>query len=192
MEEYIEQANQLKAEADRLLDNSGIIAILSKFGKVHITGSYAYNLMTWRDIDLCLEIKNIRTDILFDIGKEISKIPEVGSMYFRNEFVLKTDGNPLAMFWCIDFYFQNGIKWKIDVLISNSKEVTRVMKIGTNLLKKIDDTKRKTILKIKSALSKSPEYRRTFGSKDIYKAVIEDNISTIDEWYEWLKKKKSS
>ncbi len=44
--------NQLKNFAENLLISTNIFKILSKFGEVHVVGSYAFDLMTEPDIDL--------------------------------------------------------------------------------------------------------------------------------------------
>ena len=44
--------SNLKKSAENLLKSTNILDILSKFGEVHIVGSYAFDLMTESDIDL--------------------------------------------------------------------------------------------------------------------------------------------
>ncbi|MFA4955310.1 MAG: nucleotidyltransferase domain-containing protein [Patescibacteria group bacterium] len=52
------KAAAYKKEASALLKKSELIELLSRFGKIHFTGSYAYNLMLNPDIDIYLETKN--------------------------------------------------------------------------------------------------------------------------------------
>ena len=52
------KAAAYKKEASALLKKSELIELLSRFGKIHFTGSYAYDLMLNPDIDIYLETKD--------------------------------------------------------------------------------------------------------------------------------------
>jgi len=186
--EPLANAERLKKEADMLLLKTEVLNLLSEYGGVQLTGSYKYNLMTWPDIDICLEIKSLKREMVFEIGQRLSAIPNVGTMYFRDEFVLRTAGNPLAMFWCVEI-FEGPTKWKIDVLISNPEEVKRVISIGENIFRNLNEENRRTILEIKSQLSSSPDYRIKFRSTDIYDAVLQHGVKNLEEWNEWISKR---
>jgi hypothetical protein len=187
----VKQAAELKAAASQLLDEMHIITLLERYGQVETTGSYKFGVMTWRDIDLCVAVPEPTTLLLFDMGKEIAGLPHVGSMYFRNEYVLRTPGNPVAMFWTVDVFPPGGKKWKLDVLVATHGEVRRVLAIGEELLHGIDDAKRASILAIKSVLGKSTGYRVSFRSTDIYEAVMKDGVVDLRGWKSWWKRKKS-
>ncbi|MBN1472917.1 MAG: hypothetical protein JW925_14175 [Syntrophaceae bacterium] len=153
------------------------------------TGSYSYNLLTWRDIDVCLILKNDPTPkIMFEIGTELSKINNIATMYYRNEYILETKGNPKGMFWCIEIMFNNQL-WKVDVLVSTKIVCDEVVKPGLDIISKLTPQKRETILEIKDILSQDKNYRKEFRSTDIYEAVLKNKVSTLDEWKTWWNKK---
>jgi len=185
MTEYILQAGLLKEEASKLLEDLNIVEVLSHHGDVHLTGSYQYDLMTKRDIDICVGIEDPSVDVAFAMGKEMSMLAWVGSMYFRNEYVLKTPGNPLAMFWCVDIVPPGAGKWKVDVLLSSPAEVNRVLSAGERLLRGLDEEKRECILRIKAPLSATKEYGVTFRSTDIYEAVMKGGVKDLAAWTSW-------
>ena len=180
-------ASSLRKEADQVLQETGLLALLERYGTVSTTGSYSYDLMTWRDIDLCLALPTIETRSIFDLGREIAVLPGVGSMYYRNEFIMETPGNPRAVFWCVDFYLSSEIKWKVDILISTSEEVARVLQPGQGLKARLNHQKREAILQIKSVLCQRDCYRQEYGSRDVYDAVMEHEVKTIEEWDNWWK-----
>ncbi|MFC1572200.1 hypothetical protein ACFL6M_01250 [Candidatus Eisenbacteria bacterium] len=181
-------AHRLKAEADALLETTGLMAILANYGEVYPTGSYLYDLMTWRDLDLCVATEAPDVASAFRLGAEIAANPLVGAMYFRNEFVLKTEGNPEAMFLCVEYFPPKGGKWKVDILISTPDVVDRVLQPGRDLLARITAETRRAILQIKSALTTRPEYRREYGSREIYRAVLDDGVRNLEQWKMWLEK----
>lgn len=48
----------LKQSAERLLESTNILSILSSFGEVHVVGSFAFDLMTEPDIDIVVLTDN--------------------------------------------------------------------------------------------------------------------------------------
>jgi hypothetical protein len=189
MEKFLKESDALKKEADALLEKTGIVKILSRFGTPSVTGSYSYDLLTWRDIDICLTVKKPDARTAVRIGMLLAILPGVATMYFRNELVLKTEGNPKALFWCIEFISGKNI-WKIDILISDQAVVNRVLSPGKRLKKELTPEKRRDILRIKSVLSKHKQYRRQFRSTDIYNAVIQHGIRSLRAWRNWRIKSK--
>ena len=178
-------ASRLRQEADALLDGARLFETLRAYGEVHATGSYLYDLMTWRDIDLCVGTLDLDMSTVFRLGLALASTPHVGSMYYRNEFIMNTPGNPQAMFWCIDFYPPNSQQWKVDILLAKPAEVERVLDYGRRLQQHLTSPTRATILQIKSILCQRPGYRQRFGSRAIYEAVLDHNIATIEEWDAW-------
>ncbi len=188
MKDYAKQADLLKQEATRLLAELNLAELLKKYGQVHLTGSYEYDVMTRRDIDICVEVASPSIELLFSMGKDLALLPGVGSMYYRNEFELQTPGNPRAMFWCVDMQRHDGHgtqTWKLDVLVSSPDEVNRVLAKGMELLRRIDKVKRENILRIKGALSATSDYGKAYRSTDIYQAVIEGGVKDLAGWKAW-------
>lgn len=181
----LDLARDLKQRADALLVETGLLELLTHNGEVLPTGSYSYDLMTWRDIDLCLATKTIDIQTIFLLGHEIATLPGVGSMYYRNEFIMKTPGNPQAVFWCVDFYPPGDKRWKVDILISDPQEVARVLMPGRQLLGRLTEESREAIIRIKSVVCQRPAYRQEYNSSAIYRAVIEESIRTVEEWDLW-------
>ena len=185
MIDYVMQASNLKGEATKLLENLTLLDVLSRHGIIQLTGSYQYDLMTKRDIDICVGIEDPSLDVAFTMGREISLLPWVGSMYFRNEHVLQTPGNPLAMFWCVDVHPPGTEKWKVDILVATPGEVDRVVTAGASVLLGLDEEKRERILAIKGRLSTAKDYGKTIKSTDIYEAVMTGGVKDLAGWKAW-------
>jgi len=188
MKNCLIESDSLKKEAEALLESKEIIEKLARFGRVEITGSYFYNLMTWRDIDLCLVVGKPDPQLMMEIGKTLAGISGLATMYYRNEFVLKTPKNPEGMFWCLEILCNKKL-WKIDILVANEKTVHRVIEPGKDLMRILTPEKRGTILKLKSKLSKLKDYRIKFRSTDIYDAVLYGKVTTLKEWELWKRNK---
>ena len=63
--------DSIRSEADRIL-SSGLSATLAKYGSVHVVGSYALQLMTWRDLDIHLVQDEADLQTFFTLGGEIA------------------------------------------------------------------------------------------------------------------------
>ncbi|MBN2150876.1 MAG: hypothetical protein JW839_05510 [Candidatus Lokiarchaeota archaeon] len=192
MKDHVKQADLLKKEAGQLLVELNLAELLNKYGQVHITGSYEYDLMTRRDIDICVEVVNPSIELLFSMGKDLALLPGVGSMYYRNELELQTPGNPRAMFWCVGMQRHDGHgmqKWNLDILVSSPEEVERILAKGVELLRKLDRTRRERVLKIKGPLSATGDYGKAYKSTDIYEAVIEGGVENLAGWKAWWREK---
>ena len=132
-EDHVLAAASLHAEAAELLRSTELLSLLGRYGDVCATGSYAHHLMTWRDIDLCVTTAELDLGTVFQLGSELAALPNVGSMYYRNELVLQTSGNPGAIFWCVYFYPPEREKWKVDILLGGPDEVARALEPGHRL-----------------------------------------------------------
>jgi hypothetical protein len=176
-------------EADEILYGFGLYETLKKFGKPQVSGSYLLKLMTWRDLDIYLESDSINIDTFFDLGKEISTKLNPSKMSFRNELISRTLHLPKGLYWGVQTNLFDQ-KWKIDIWAINSEEVNQKQSVVEELKSQIDNFKRKTILELKNQLHIHPLYRKTFFSVDIYDAVLNDKITSLEQFKDWLFKNK--
>lgn len=176
-------------EADEILYQFGLYDTLKKFGNPYVSGSYLLKLMTWRDLDIYLESDSIDTDTFFDLGKEISNKINPYKMSFRNELIGKTPHLPKGLYWGIHTNLFDQ-KWKIDIWVIDFKEVKRKQSVVEDVKIKMDNCNRKSILELKNILHSHPLYRKKFFSIDIYNAVLDDKIVSIEQFKEWLCTKK--
>ena len=180
--------NQLiKKEADKILNEGGLIDILNFYGTPHIQGSYALDLMTWRDLDIYLEGGSISESVFFEMGSQICTAFNPVKMSFRNERISKTPGLPKGLYWGIYLGNERAGAWKIDIWSIDSLEFQKLLDYHDSLQKKLTTNTVLKILEIKSKCWMDPEYRRSFNSSDIYRAVLENNVEDIDEFKNYLK-----
>ena len=185
---FLIQNELIKKEADEILSKKGLLSILNLFGTAHISGSYALNLMTWRDLDVYLEVENMSTTDFFLLGQKIEAIFNPIKMSFRNEIIANTKGLPHGLYWGIYLGNERSGDWKIDIWAVKPLEYERLLTYCTAIQKKLTPEKSFQILKIKSQCWQDPDYRRSYTSSDIYTAVLEKNISTIDDFKKYLKR----
>ncbi len=186
----LEKLNEkILKEADEILYELGLNDSLKKFGNPYVSGSYLLKLMTWRDLDIYLESEAMDNETFFELGKEISIKLHPSKMSFRNELIGNTPHLPKGLYWGVHTNFFDQ-KWKIDIWAINSEEVKQKQSGVEKLKSKIDKYNRQSILELKNQLHSHPLYRKIVFSIDIYDAVLNNKITTLEQFKEWLYKKK--
>ncbi|GAA4732934.1 hypothetical protein [Flavisolibacter ginsenosidimutans] len=179
----------IKKEADEILHQQGLLSILQRYGAPHITGSYNLDLMTWRDLDIYLQTDSINEGNFFSLGGEIATLLQPVKMSFRNEVLAKTEGLPNGFYWGIYLGDERAGAWKIDVWAVNKTECERLLDYCRRIKAQLTPETRLKILEIKSHCWQHPEYRRSFSSKDIYEAVLQNGVSDIDCFRSYIRQK---
>jgi hypothetical protein len=182
----------IKREADEILYEKGLIDILNSFGTPHIHGSYLLDLMTWRDLDIYLQVDDISESRFFELGERINSLLSPVKMSFRNEIKSKTKGLPAGLYWGIYLGNERAGAWKIDIWVVTASECERLLEFCDNIKQKVTAETKQIILDIKSQCWKDPEYRRSYSSTDIYEAVLENNVTSIEGFKEYLRKINSA
>jgi hypothetical protein len=180
---------QIKDEADDILYNQGLFAILSKYGIPHITGSYSLNLMTWRDLDIYIQKENMNENEFFQLGAEINKKYHPVKMSYRNERITQTEGLPLGLYWGVYLGNERKGAWKIDLWAVDENECYHLVKFCDDIALRLTTLSKQIILTIKSGCWQDPEYRRSYTSSDIYHAVLDNEVTSLEEFRSYLKMK---
>jgi len=180
----------IKKEADELLFEKGLLDILRGFGTPHVSGSYALDLMTWRDLDIYLETENNSTIDFFELGSKVCTVFTPVKMSFRNELLAKTKGLPAGLYWGIYLGNERAGAWKIDIWAVDNAEYLRLNKYCNDIKQALDPAKASIILTIKSQCWQDAAYRRSYTSADIYKAVIENNVMDMEGFRNYLETNK--
>jgi hypothetical protein len=178
----------IKREADAILYERGLLEILRPYGTPTIHGSYFLDLMTWRDLDIYLQVDKFSTTEFFALGERICGTFAPVKMSFRDELRAKTPELPLGLYWGVYLGNERAGAWKIDIWAVSAEECQQRLHYCADIKQKLDAESVQRILEIKSACWRDAEYRRSYSSSDIYKAVLERNITSVGGFKEYLKK----
>ena len=181
--------DRLRGEADQIL-GSGLMAVLSGHGEVHVVGSYALGLMTWRDLDVHVVREDTSVEDFFALGGSIASLLKPHRMHFRDETRVATEGLPRGLYWGVYLGDERAGAWKIDVWLTDRAGFEPTRKFGERLASRLTDENRKVIVSIKEASWRHPEYRRGFTSSDIYSAVLERGVRDVAGFWSDLKMTK--
>ena len=173
---------EIRREADQLLA-SGLEETLLRHGDVHVGGSYALRLMTWRDLDIHLVREPIDLDDFFALGGRIAALLQPHRMHFRDERTVATEGLPRGLYWGVYLGDERAGAWKIDIWLTDGAGFEPVQQYGDRLAARLTDESRRAIVTIKDACWRHPEYRRGFASSDIYAAVLDRGVRDLDAFW---------
>lgn len=181
--------DQIKREADQLLYEKGLAEILQRYGTPNISGSYELDLMTWRDLDIYLEVKEFSEREFFLLGAEISTILRPVKMHYRNELIARTIDLPLGLYWGVYFGNERAGEWKLDIWCVYEEECKRLLDFCAAIKNRLTPEAKFDIMNIKSQCWTDPQYRRQYTSADIYKAVLEKGVQTVEDFRQTLLRK---
>jgi hypothetical protein len=181
--------NGIRDEADRLLDG-GLRALLSRHGTVHVVGSYALDLMTWRDLDIHLVTENADVPSFFHLGGKIASLLTPHRMHFRDESRVSTPGLPKGLYWGIYLGDERAGAWKIDVWQTGQEAFEAVQRFGDAISTRLTGETRAAIRVIKTECWRHPQYRRGFSSADVYAAVLDRGVRDAASFWQDLRETK--
>lgn len=164
----------------------GLHKLLASFAKPNISGSYALNLMTWRDLDIYLESAVVSEQKFFELGSKIHELLHPVKMSFRNELVAQTKGLPHGLYWGVYLGDERAGAWKIDIWCVAPDECKRLLNTCTAIQSKLTPAFSGRIMKIKSQCWQDRNYRKTFNSMEIFDAVLFHGITDIAGFREYL------
>ena len=178
----IETDQLIRREADKILHQKGLLSLLKRYGTPHVAGSYVLQLMTWRDLDIYLEADEIVEARFFHLGGQIASILCPVRMHFRNERIGQTEGLPRGLYWRVYLGDERRGDWKIDIWTLDGGQYQQALAYEADLARQLTPETRLSILRIKSQCWQDPGYRRSFSSQDIYRAVLEEGVTSMNEF----------
>ena len=180
----------LRAEAEQMLAESGIAAILADYGYEPV-GSYAMRTMTWRDLDFERTEENPDWDRHWEIGTRLAKTRWCVRLQCVN--VYKEAWQDYGLYWGVRSANParselappgDPMIWKLDLWTARPQEWTDVERRERWLSLMTDDA-RSYVLAIKEAVCPEPEYRKTMLSVHVYEAVLEHGIRDVAGFRQW-------
>lgn len=185
-------ALSLRREATQILEGSGLRSELEAFGRLVVHGSYALDLMVWRDLDLYLLPRKPLSDSnwFFELGSRVAHLLRPSRMHFRDETRGPSEGLPRGLYWGV--YLSDGVlaPWKVDLWAVYEQELDRLVEYQSWVAARLTRDSRVKILEIKAAVHQHPEYRRSFGAKDVYDAVLKGGVLDVGGFWDHLRKMK--
>jgi hypothetical protein len=175
--------SDLKAEAGRLIQECRLPELLDVYPEWFIGGSYSYDLMCWRDLDIYVLDPEHDLKRCFEIGYELTL--RLGAK--KSRFTNNLGGEPHGLYWGIKRGDERKGAWKLDVWFLDLEGYERHRTYSTEMNESLTAEIRSAILVIKEAYWWRSEYRDAVTSNLIYRAVLENDVRDLSGFERLLK-----
>lgn len=165
--QLFKQAGKLKKEADTLLKKSGLLKLLSEYGKVNFTGSYKLGLMANGDIDIHVVPFKYSKDQVLEAFNKLVKQDYFRGYYFGSYVKNLTLGFPKGYYIGVN-KFQNKLFWVISIWFVEDLD-KKQRKFMDDVRNKLTDETKYQILELKQQRNKQ---KKEMTGIEIYKKVF--------------------
>lgn len=180
---------KLKQEADQLLWDHGLLEILGDYGRAHIVGSYALDLMVWRDLDVYVDAAGVTLSDIYRLVNRLCQAFEPVWLEFKDSRT-ETSGCPQGFFVGLETRVVSGRLWNIDIWFTDTDYI-RDQLAFTEKIKCLPKEAKRHLLELKAKLYQHPDYGTRFFSVDIYQAVLEAAITDPNSFWVWLRQRQA-
>ena len=154
-----------------------------------MVGSVALGLMTWRDIDIDVEVfEEIEEDEVWEAARRLLSRDRVALVSVADDRAGRTAGRVPSMYVGVRYRSDETTVWKIDVRFVRSGDAVASDHLE-DLGAKLPPEARRRILEIKDAVSGRPEYGQTLSGVDVYRAVLCDGAEDLASFDSWLERR---
>ena len=169
---------ELKTEADLLVLQCNLTELLAGYPGWFIGGSYSYDLMCWRDLDIYILDPSHDLKQCFEVGYELSRRLVAKKSFFTNN----VGSEPNGLYWGIRLGDARRGAWKLDVWFIDQEGYQQHAAYSADMRAKLTGENREVILTIKEFYWRQASYRDKVTSDMIYRAVLEKGVRSISEF----------
>ncbi len=180
-EALLQRQARLQAEAADVLDDLDLIGVLEAAGAPHQVGSVAHGLMIWRDIDVTVVCDRLDVPSVMQIGSHLAGHQRVRSIQFRNDtgdWNTHSDAYPDGLYLGVEYVGEH--RWELDLWFVDEPDRQPDLEHVAWIAERMTHEHRATILTIKHAWHRRAEYGETVSSYDVYAAVLDGGIGSLE------------
>jgi hypothetical protein len=176
---------ELKTEAEILIQECRLSELMASYPAWFIGGSYSYDLMCWRDLDIYVLDPGHDLKRCFAVGYELTqRLNAWKSRFTNNVGVAGEDLN--GFYWGIKLGDVRQGAWKLDVWFLDQASYEQHVAYSAGMREKLTTENRSIILAIKEAYWQRPAYRDTVTGDLIYRAVLNNGVRTIGDFERFI------
>jgi hypothetical protein len=177
---------KLKTEADLVVLTCRLPQLLAGYSRWFIGGSYSYDLMCWRDLDVYILDPEHDLKKSFDVAYEVTRRLAANKSRFTNNLGAEPDG----LYWGIKLGDVLQGAWKLDLWFLDQSGFDEHAAYTARMNERLTADSRARILSIKAAYWQKPEFRDTITSDLIYRAVLDNNVVDVSGFERFLDAKE--
>ena len=171
----------LREKAEHILQASGLLEHLKAYGTPHIIGSLRMDMMAWNDIDIDIENDGMDLEKLYRLTRFVMDAFHPVWYEAREE----ADGEGKTV-WFQGFEAMiDGEKCNFDRWFFDRDTIEKDETLCDGIAARATPAQRESITEMKRGLLARGLYSfEKFCSMDVYRAVLEENIQTIEGFLE--------
>lgn len=177
----------IKEDADVLLFDFGLLEELKRYGEPHVIGSYRMDVMSHNDLDIDVCNEGMSMEKMYGLTRYI--LGKFSPSWY--EAKQEVDGQGKTVWFHGFEAVVNGGLWNVDIWFFDRQTVQDAEDFCDKVKSALDKTpaKKAAVLSLKRGLMDKGLYTfEHFTSMDVYKAVLEQGILTVDEFLKSYKK----
>lgn len=180
-EGLVARQDAFQVEAAELLVE---LDLMGRLGDATVIGSAALGLMVWRDLDIHVIVSALDPAHAFDALRPLLMDPRVTQVRYLNEATLADDR--ARLYFAVNLQTAGGADWKLDIGFWPAVRGPKEAAFAASMLARLTPESRLAILWIKDIWHRTPEYRTSVTSMDIYSAVLDHGVRTPIGFSAWL------
>lgn len=171
----------IRRNADRILYEYGLLDMLGAIGTPHIVGSYPMDMMAWNDLDIDIENDGMSLPKLYRLTGRL--LETFRPSWYEAKEERTPEGKTV---WFHGFEAMvGGELWNVDLWFFDRETISAAEQYCSRITAAASAAQREQIIAIKRGLLERDLYAfDKFRSVDVYRAVLEENIQSIDELLE--------
>lgn len=190
--QLLSRAKSLQEEAQRILKELNLLAIIGAISEPEVVGSVKNGLMIMPDIDIHAWMEESNLEAVANLIPALVKMSTIQKVQFNNYRELRRDDRKDRIHFPHAYYVglrtvQSSGEWKIDMWFGKRGEVGDY---DDSELSTITDEQRLVILRLKEIWKTEKGYRSDVLSTDFYKAVMRHGVGDEKGFAEYLETKK--
>ena len=178
----IERALALRQEADVVMQEIGLLDLLSQYGEVTFSGSYFLDVMAYPDIDLYLSRVTIAQ--MFEIGGQLAESALVREVVFAKS---KEPNLPGGLYLKPRIEYGDwGRLWKVDIWSLDDAIIEKQMRDMRRFKERITPQLREQIVAYKGSVLTSAHRTPPYSGYFIYKAFFDEGMTDFAQVTQYL------
>jgi len=185
----LRRAALLGDEATKVYERLGLEAILARAGEVERVGSSVMGLMVWRDLDVVVHAPGLGQSGVIAALEALFDDRGLLSLDYRDERRSNgsaSNGVDSRHYVVLRHEGVGRGTWKIDVTFWTARHHHDHDVYAKGITDRLTDESRLAILRIKDAWYQRPSYPYTVGGHDVYVAVLDHGVRTVDGFERYL------
>jgi hypothetical protein len=187
-EDLLARQDALQDRAREVLAGLDLGALTADAGPLLVTGSFVSGLMCWPEVDVMVLVGPDFSppDAMALLARIVAR-PEVTGLDYRDERGPRcVTGEFRDERYHVTLTVEFAGRWQIDLTLWLHDLHRNVTRWHEELRGRITAEQRIAVLRIKDYWHRQPAYPHHVGGLDIYTAVMDDRVRTLDGFSAWL------